>query len=51
MKVQGQIRRLRAEGLSVRKIAKEVGVGTVMNYCRSGWIDSVRPSVAAPANR
>ena len=34
MAVQGQIRRLRAQGLSVRKVAAEAGVsvGTVMNY-------------------
>ena len=34
MAVQGQIRRLRAQGLSVRKVAEEAGVsvGTVMNY-------------------
>lgn len=34
MAVQGQIRRLRAQGMSVRKVAEEVGVrvGTVANY-------------------
>ena len=34
MAVQGRIRRLRAQGMSVRKVAEEVGVrvGTVANY-------------------
>ena len=38
MAVQGQIRRLRAQGMPVRKVAKEVGVsvGTVMNYGPQG---------------
>ena len=38
MAVQGRIRRLRTQGLSVRKASEQVGVsvGTVVNYARNG---------------